>query len=102
MKDMMEIEHAYLRNRWKRMTEMVELYYEKEWFREKRENWEGKFKEALRNKIDVKIPKKNSWHKIVDKNTLGVEAFQGFIGEDCLIDDDFKDMSMIDPQETAE
>jgi len=86
---MFEIEHAYLRSRWKRVQRFMKDYYDEIFENgsiKDKEPWEKKLQNALQNRLEpeFQLPENSTWHLIIDKNERKADAFKGYLDEDCL------------------
>jgi hypothetical protein len=91
LKDVFEIEYAYLRSRWTRIQRFMKKYYDhvlKEGTITDVLPWKEELQVAIKNKIEPEFEIKGNltWEKIIDKNLPGAEAYLGNIEDDCIDD----------------
>jgi len=92
--DMFEIQYAYLRSRWRRIQTFVAKFQtqasEQGTSSMDIKVWKSEFDNINRNRLEPEftISQDNTWHKIIDKNLPGKDAYLGFIPEECIDDED--------------
>eukprot|EP00331_Platyophrya_macrostoma_P002944 CAMPEP_0176429350 /NCGR_PEP_ID=MMETSP0127-20121128/13665_1 /TAXON_ID=938130 /ORGANISM="Platyophrya macrostoma, Strain WH" /LENGTH=432 /DNA_ID=CAMNT_0017811151 /DNA_START=262 /DNA_END=1560 /DNA_ORIENTATION=- len=89
LSDMFEIQYAYLRSKMKRLFAIVNKVQSKLYAREPLELEKAKeeFAKANKNFLEPEWPIRSniSWHKILDENLPGKEAYMGVLEDECII-----------------
>ena len=89
LKDLFEIEYAYLKSRWRRINVFMQKYHQNIASKQNIGDLtalRNEFSSINRNYLEpaFSISKNNTWHKILDKNIQGKEAYMGFFREECM------------------
>jgi len=93
LKDMFEIQYAYLRSRWSRIQRLAQDFHETLKNNKEIKNltsWKNEYVEITRNRLEPEftISQNNSWQLILNKNLPGKSAYLGNFNEECLDEDE--------------
>lgn len=90
LKDMFEIQFAYLRSRWTRIHKLMRTYHDTVLTNHTVDltQWKDKFNQINTNYLEpeYKIKETNTWQLILDENIGGKAAYLGHLRDECIDD----------------